>query len=175
MKKLHLIGQRFTRLLVVEDTDPLLLPCGQKVRRLLCQCDCGRVLKVHMASLRDGNSRSCGCLQREQFSRGGPESLNWKGGRSKKNGYVRIWQPNSAKSRTYVLEHILVMEKHLGRKLCGKETVHHKNGIRDDNRIENLELWASRHPGGQRVSDLVVWAKEILQRHDRPVVSPCCV
>lgn len=65
----------------------------------------------------------------------------------------------------YIFEHILVMEESLGRKLYPKENVHHKNGVRDDNRLSNLELWASAQPSGQRVSDLVHFAKEILERY----------
>lgn len=64
-----------------------------------------------------------------------------------------------------VAEHRLVMEEHLGRDLLPEETVHHKNGDRLDNRIENLELWSSSHPKGQRVSDKLEWAIEILEAY----------
>ncbi|WP_442816133.1 HNH endonuclease [Streptomyces sp. NBC_01233] len=57
------------------------------------------------------------------------------------------------------------MEQTLGRDLFEDETVHHINGVRDDNRPENLELWSSRHPKGQRVDEKVAWALEILARY----------
>ena len=75
----------------------------------------------------------------------GKRSFAWKGGRIKdKPGYVLIWMPEhpnaiSGRGKSYVYEHRLVMAKHLGRPLKDGEFVHHKNGIKDDNRLENLE------------------------------------
>ena len=66
-----------------------------------------------------------------------------------------------------MLEHRYVMENLLKRKLHKHENVHHKNGDRSDNRIENLELWSTFQPAGQRIIDKLLWAKEIIKIYDR--------
>lgn len=100
------------------------------------------------------------------------ESPMWRGGRKLVRGYALIYAPkhhtlliSKSPTRKYVFEHRVVMEEYLGRQLLPTENVHHKNGVRDDNRIENLELWAKFQPPGQRVADQIAHAIRFLESY----------
>jgi hypothetical protein len=79
------------------------------------------------------------------------------------DGYVKV--PDKSGRGKSILEHRLVMEQHLKRQLTKEENVHHINGDRSDNRIENLEIWNTRQPKGQRVPDKIEYALEILEQY----------
>lgn len=85
--------------------------------------------------------------------------------RINEGGYVMLWvgmgYPGADKAGL-IAEHRKVMQEHIGRPLAGFENVHHRNGDKQDNRLENLELWSRSQPSGQRVADKLAWARELI-------------
>ncbi len=137
---------------------------------------CGQEHIAHGANIRKdtftGLCRSC--------LHTGPTSTTWRGGRVTKNGYIYVkvypghpFFDSMANSLGYVAEHRLVMAEHLGHPLDENDLVHHRNGDKTDNRIENLELYISKtdlgrtrqerqpHPGHTSAESL---AQQILRR-----------
>jgi len=105
--------------------------------------------------------------------RSGPGHPRWRGGKAIDNdGYVLVWteeHENARRHSRYLFEHRLVMEQHLGRPLLPTEVVHHKNRDKQDNRIENLELFASnadhlRHELAGRIPNWTESGKQKLRR-----------
>lgn len=93
-----------------------------------------------------------------------------KGSGTISGGYKLVWEPQhpNANGSGRIFEHRLVMSNHLERSLLPTEYVHHKNGDTLDNRLENLELCcAQAHPPGQRIEDLIIWAKDILKKYEK--------
>lgn len=90
------------------------------------------------------------------------------------SGYKTITvrgHPNQMDAKGRIREHIYFMSQHLERPLRKGESVHHKNGIRDDNRIENLELWHKGQPPGQRVEDKIKWCIEFLKEYGYKIIK----
>jgi hypothetical protein len=87
-------------------------------------------------------------------------------------GYIMIRLPDHPRARThgYVFEHILVMEDDLGPRVLSDKNVHHRNGVKDDNRIENLELWIRPQPNDIRVA--VHSARETVDRYEDLATPP---
>ena len=83
-------------------------------------------------------------FKNKSIARTAEKASNWKGGRKKTDkGYILRYKPDhhrASKNNKYIFEHILIMENYLGRPIGTDEVVHHKNGIKDDNRVENLEV-----------------------------------
>jgi len=111
--------------------------------RCITKChQCGREREFTYSVIRKGGGLFCSIKCRGKFQgekRRMENHPNWQGGKRKdKRGYVLIKRESG--NVGYIREHRLVMEKFLGRKLKRWEIIHHKNGIKDDNRLENLQI-----------------------------------
>ena len=154
--RIDLTGQRFGRLVVKEYV-------GKKKTGYfwLCKCDCGNSKAIRGTKLKSGGTKSCGCYHRSGGRRNGGKFIS-------QAGYVSIYKPDHplAAKGGYVTEHRWVAAEHWGCDVVKDALVHHKNGIRGDNRIENLELRTIHtHWKGQSVEDMTEWAGEHLSAH----------
>ena len=162
---------------------------GRTLTPRVCR-HCGIRFGAQQAKVRDGGGKYCSVKCRwavegttfetqckhcgksfsttPRASRAGPaqfcsrkcSSDNKRTGHTGSNGYVKISYGGRQRP-----EHCWVMEQHLGRPLLPHENVHHINGQRADNRIENLELWSTSQPSGQRVRDKLEWAATFIREY----------
>lgn len=144
-----------------------------------CVCECGNKTTANNSDLVSGRKRSCGCLKRElssarnkllsgdkspSWGKVREASSQWKGGKRKTaDGYIAVLMHDHprAQQNGYVYEHILVMEKMLGRPVEHSEIIHHCNGNRTDNRPYNLRLFASHSEHCKHHALLRKVAKEV--------------
>jgi len=131
-------------------------PRSEKTRKRMSEAKKGRKLpeetKRKLSKALEGNQNSLGYKHSEKTKRKmrqakkGKNNPNWKGGEKKDGrGYILIWKPDHPHStkQGYVKRARLIMEQHIGRYLEPGEVVHHKNEIRDDDSIENLDLFSN--------------------------------
>lgn len=148
------IGKQFGILTVIDFSHRICYKSGSCKKFWKCLCECGNTTIIDTSGLTSGRSKSCGCLRN-------------KGGKINSSGYRSIY---SIPLKKYILEHRYVYEQHYGITLTENQTIHHKNGDRLDNGIENLELWDTSQPKGQRVEDKIKFYFELVEKYkDHPL------
>lgn len=135
---------------------------------------CGKAFRRRQSEVRSSVYCSTACYREQPFKGGGrPRTIPVGTRRVDKDGYARVYLGrgvDGAYGSGYALEHRVVMAAMLGRPLRPNENPHHRNGVKSDNRPKNLELWVVSQPKGQRVQDMVAWAREILETYE-PVLD----
>jgi hypothetical protein len=151
---LSLVGIKNKSIEVISFAYTITQPSGRKVHYWNCKCNCGLTMQLRPDCIKLRTTDGC-----SSCSKSGEKHPLYKGGVKHNNkGYnVVLVAPH-----TYKLEHRLIMENHLGRELKEYENVHHINGKRKDNRIENLELWVKTQPCGIRIEDAIKHYTEVL-------------
>jgi hypothetical protein len=139
-------------------------PIGRRVNTICSVVDCGRpATKRQLCQTHATRQRRSGDARANDPIKQTP------GTGYVHHGYFCVPVPSELRhlvdGKTNALEHRLVMAQILGRPLTADESVHHRNGNRLDNRKENLELWSRWQPRGQRVTDKVAWAVEVLEQY----------
>lgn len=170
MKNMNLKGKKYGRLTIIEPYYDVNKYNGYKQKKWKCVCECGKIKNHLTHDITSGKVKSCGCYNRDvaRERMTGENNHGWNGGRRTKGnrGYIEIRLPNGK----YQLEHRYIFEKHYNIKLNKKQNIHHLNGNKKDNRIENLELWDHKQPYGQRVEDKLLYYFQLINDYkDNPL------
>lgn len=190
MRRENISGLKCHHWTAIKPTGNLLYG-GKVATAWICRCACGNERVLPTEHFKKGAFYSCGCLKpqphRPQKEDRGckvkgclqpygakgycyPHYYQWRRYgdplirlRSRKGSGST--NPHGYRLLKGKLEHRSVMSAFLGRDLTRDESVHHINGDRSDNRIENLELWSRYQPSGQRVQDKIEYAKDLLTKY----------